>query len=91
MKEAPLFVVDAFACEAFEGNPAAVMPITFALDDALRQKIALENNLSETAFIVGLRATRAPQCTPGVRARRGPPTGSHSVHPTRLRIAGGGL
>lgn len=44
--------VDAFATKAFEGNPAAVMRFDAWPDDALLQAIALENNLSETAFLV---------------------------------------
>jgi PhzF family phenazine biosynthesis protein len=44
--------VDAFASRPFEGNPAAVLPLDSWLDDALLQRIAQENNLSETAFIV---------------------------------------
>jgi PhzF family phenazine biosynthesis protein len=44
--------IDAFAREPFEGNPAAVMPLAAWLDDDLLQRIASENNLSETAFIV---------------------------------------
>ena len=48
----PFTQVDAFARHAFEGNPAAVMPLARWLDDALLQRIASENNLSETAFIV---------------------------------------
>jgi len=50
--ELSLFQVDAFASEVFRGNPAAVMPLTSWLDDALLQALALENNVSETAFIV---------------------------------------
>lgn len=46
------YVVDAFATRLFEGNPAAVVPLDAWLDDALMQRIALENNLSETAFFV---------------------------------------
>lgn len=46
--------VDAFAERLFEGNPAAVVPLDAWLDDALLQSIALENNLSETAFTVVL-------------------------------------
>ena len=46
------YQVDAFATRAFEGNPAAVCPLTEWLDDALMQAIAAENNLSETAFFV---------------------------------------
>ena len=44
--------IDAFAARPFEGNPAAVMPLTHWLDDDVLQRIAQENNLSETAFIV---------------------------------------
>ena len=48
----PLTRVDAFATRAFEGNPAAVMPLTEWLSDAMLRAIAAENNLSETAFLV---------------------------------------
>ncbi|WEK41919.1 MAG: PhzF family phenazine biosynthesis protein [Candidatus Sphingomonas colombiensis] len=44
--------IDAFASEAFAGNPAAVMPLGAWLDDATLQRIAAENNLSETAFLI---------------------------------------
>lgn len=47
-----IFQVDAFAANVFEGNPAAVCPLNEWLDDAILQKIAEENNLSETAFFV---------------------------------------
>ncbi|HXH71780.1 MAG TPA: PhzF family phenazine biosynthesis protein [Mariprofundaceae bacterium] len=46
------YQVDAFATRPFEGNPAAVVPLSSWLDDALLQAIAEENNLSETAFFV---------------------------------------
>lgn len=48
----PFFQVDAFASKPFEGNPAAVMPLTEWLPDATLQAIAAENNLSETAFAI---------------------------------------
>jgi predicted PhzF superfamily epimerase YddE/YHI9 len=48
----PLYQVDAFAGRVFTGNPAAVCPLEKWLDDAQMQAIALENNLSETAFFV---------------------------------------
>jgi PhzF family phenazine biosynthesis protein len=48
-----LFQVDAFASRVFAGNPAAVVPLERWLDDRTLQAIATENNLSETAFIVG--------------------------------------
>jgi len=47
-----LYQVDAFASRLFEGNPAAVVPLETWLPDDLLQAIALENNLSETAFFV---------------------------------------
>ena len=46
------YVVDAFAENVFEGNPAAVCIMEkWILDDTM-QNIAAENNLSETAFAV---------------------------------------
>jgi len=48
----PLIQIDAFADEPFTGNPAAVMPLQHWLDDQLLQRLAEENNLSETAFLV---------------------------------------
>lgn len=50
----PIYQVDAFTNRAFGGNPAAVCPLDAFLSDTLLQSIALENNLSETAFIVPL-------------------------------------
>jgi predicted PhzF superfamily epimerase YddE/YHI9 len=47
-----IFQVDAFAKEAFSGNPAAVCPLDYWLSDEKMQDIAEENNLSETAFFV---------------------------------------
>lgn len=48
----PFAQVDAFADAPFAGNPAAVMPLETWPEDALLQRIAAENNLSETAFLV---------------------------------------
>jgi PhzF family phenazine biosynthesis protein len=48
----PLYQVDAFTNELFAGNPAAVVPLASWLPDEVMQKIAFENNLSETAFYV---------------------------------------
>ena len=45
-----LYQVDAFTDKLFGGNPAAVIPLEKWIDDELMQQIALENNLSETAF-----------------------------------------
>lgn len=48
----PIYQIDAFSDRAFAGNPAAVMPLSQWLPDALMQQIAAENNLAETAFFV---------------------------------------
>ncbi len=48
----PIYQVDAFTKEVFKGNPAAICPLESWLDSELMQKIALENNLSETAYFV---------------------------------------
>jgi predicted PhzF superfamily epimerase YddE/YHI9 len=50
--EIRLFQVDAFTTEVFKGNPAAVCPLENWPGDDVLQGIALENNLSETAFFV---------------------------------------
>ncbi len=52
MTELRFVQVDAFADGPFTGNPAAVMPLDTWLPDDLLQAIAMENNLSETAFTV---------------------------------------
>lgn len=46
------FTVDAFTDKIFGGNPAAVCVLEKFLPEDLMQKIAMENNFSETAFIV---------------------------------------
>ncbi|WP_374949118.1 PhzF family phenazine biosynthesis protein [Mucilaginibacter sp.] len=48
----PIYQADAFTDQLFGGNPAAVCPLQEWLPDAVMQKIALENNLAETAFFV---------------------------------------
>lgn len=50
--ELEIFQVDAFTSRVFGGNPAAVVPLKKWLPEATLQAIALENNLSETAFFV---------------------------------------
>jgi predicted PhzF superfamily epimerase YddE/YHI9 len=47
-----LVQVDAFAERPFTGNPAAVVPLGEWLPDEILQAIAMENNLSETAFTI---------------------------------------
>lgn len=47
-----IYQVDAFSDQIFSGNPAAVCPLEEWLPTDQMQKIALENNLSETAFFI---------------------------------------
>ena len=47
-----IFQIDAFTDQVFSGNPAAVCPLDEWLPDETLQKIAFENNLSETAFYI---------------------------------------
>lgn len=46
------YIADAFAEEIFKGNPAGVCVSDEELPAELMQKIAFENNFSETAFLV---------------------------------------
>lgn len=46
------YVADAFADKLFEGNPAGVCVLEQWFTDEIMQKIAIENNLAETAFTV---------------------------------------
>ena len=47
-----IYQIDAFTDKVFSGNPAAVCPLDHWLSDDILQKIAMENNLAETAFYV---------------------------------------
>ena len=47
-----IYQIDAFSDHVFGGNYAAVVPLPEWLPDAKMQRIASENNLSETAFFV---------------------------------------
>ena len=46
------YIVDAFTDELFRGNPAGVCLLEKELPDQIMQKIAYENNLAETAFLL---------------------------------------
>ena len=52
----PLFHVDAFTEKPFRGNPAAVCFLDSWLDEGRLLKVAAENNLSETTFLVPTKA-----------------------------------
>ena len=52
MAHLPLFQIDAFTSEAFKGNPAAVCFLDGPRPDPWMQSVAIEMNLSETAFLL---------------------------------------
>jgi trans-2,3-dihydro-3-hydroxyanthranilate isomerase len=51
MKPYRIIYMDAFTAEPFSGNPCAVLPEADGLTDRQMQQIAMETNLSETAFV----------------------------------------
>lgn len=53
----PLFYADVFSDQPFHGNPAAVCFLGFWLDDGALRKVAAENNLSATAFVLSKEAS----------------------------------
>lgn len=48
----PFYQIDSFTSEAFSGNPAAVVLLDKERSDTWLQSVAMENNLSETAFVL---------------------------------------
>jgi len=48
----PIIQVDAFTDKPFSGNPAAICVLAEPREDAWMQNVAMEMNLSETAFLV---------------------------------------
>ena len=46
------YIVDAFTSQPFAGNPAAVCVMDCWPSEESMMKLAMENNLSETAFII---------------------------------------
>ena len=46
------YIVDAFTSKPFSGNPAAICVMENWPSGEFMMKLAMENNLSETAFIV---------------------------------------
>ena len=66
------YIVDAFTPEPFAGNPAAVCVMERWPSEASMMKLARENNLSETAFIVKEESGyRLRWFTPGTEVRSG--------------------
>lgn len=59
MTQLQLYQVDSFTDTVFGGNPAAVCFMDAWLPDDVLQNIAIENNLSETAFFIPSKDTNA--------------------------------
>ena len=60
------YIVDAFTSRPFSGNPAAVCVMDCWPDEEYMMRLAMENNLSETAFLVReAQAYRLRWFTPG--------------------------
>ncbi len=57
------FLVDAFSKEPFQGNPAAICLVEHPVSDQLMQKIAMEMNQSETAFVTPMESLKLTQAS----------------------------
>ncbi len=55
MDSIEIFQIDAFTDKVFHGNPAAICLLSDWLNDELLRAIAVENNLSETAFVMATK------------------------------------
>jgi predicted PhzF superfamily epimerase YddE/YHI9 len=64
MTELDQYIVNAFVDGPFSGNPAAVVPLESWLPDETMQSIAMQNNLSETAFLTAGDEPRIRWFTP---------------------------
>lgn len=61
-KKFKIYQVDAFTGEAFKGNPAAICVLEDDISDELMKSIAMEMNLSETAFVKPLENKNIRDC-----------------------------
>lgn len=52
MTETPIYQVDAFSSQPFRGNPAGVCLLSAPQPDLWMQKVSMEMNLAETAFLL---------------------------------------
>jgi PhzF family phenazine biosynthesis protein len=59
-----LYHLDSFTDRLFGGNPAAVIPLDNWINDNLMQQVAMENNLSDTAFFVPSEMSQAFEAQP---------------------------
>lgn len=89
MKPYRIIYLDAFTTEPFSGNPCAVLPQADGLTDQQMQQIALETNLSETAFV--FRSDRAAVKVRYFMPRKEIPFAGHPTIATAVMLAQEGL
>ncbi len=56
--EIKVYFVDAITDKPFKGNPAVICRLDSGIDDKIMQNIAMEFNISETAFIYPISDTK---------------------------------
>jgi trans-2,3-dihydro-3-hydroxyanthranilate isomerase len=84
-----IIYLDAFTAEPFSGNPCAVLPQADGLTDRQMQQIALETNLSETAFV--FPSDKAAVKVRYFMPRREIPFAGHPTIATAVMLAQEGL
>lgn len=89
MKSYRIIYLDAFTTEPFSGNPCAVLPQADGLTDEQMQQIALETNLSETAFV--FRSDEAAVKVRYFMPRKEIPFAGHPTIATAMMLALEGL
>jgi trans-2,3-dihydro-3-hydroxyanthranilate isomerase len=89
MKPYRILYLDAFTTEPFSGNPCAVLPQADGLTDEQMQQIALETNLSETAFV--FRSNEAAVKVRYFMPRKEIPFAGHPTIATAMMLAQEGL
>ena len=89
MKQYRIIYLDAFTSEPFSGNPCAVLPEADGLTDQQMQKIAMETNLSETAFV--FRSDKAGVKVRYFMPRKEIPFAGHPTLATAMMLAQEGL
>jgi len=89
MKPYRIIYLDAFTTEPFSGNPCAVLPQADGLTDRQMQQIALETNLSETAFV--FRSDRAAVKVRYFMPRKEIPFAGHPTIATAVMLAQEGM
>jgi len=89
MKQYRIIYLDAFTTEPFCGNPCAVLPEADGLTVKQMQKIAMETNLSETAFV--LHSEKADVKVRYFTPRTEIPFAGHPTIATAMMLAQEGL